>query len=59
MSVHKIVSQHRHKDDIPTPYESERFGAVQAALSFLAVHLFEYALRVARKPEGHPDAART
>ena len=53
-----IAYIHRHEDDIPTPYESERIGAVQAALSLLAAHLFEYALRIARKPEGHPDAAR-
>ena len=54
-----IAYIHRHKDDIPTPYASERFGAVQAPLPLLAAHLFEYAVRVARKPEGHPDAARS
>lgn len=54
-----IADIHRHEDDIPTPYESKRIGAVQAPLPFLAAHLFEYAVRVARKPEGHPDAARS
>ena len=54
----RFADIHRYEDDIPTPYESERIGAVQAALSLLAAHLFEYALRIARKPEGHPDAAR-
>ena len=49
---------HRHEGDIPAPYASERIGAVQAPLSLLAAHLFEYALRVARKPESHSDAAR-
>lgn len=55
----RIAYIHRHEDDIPTPYESERLGAVQAPLSLLAAHLFEYALRVARKPESHPNAARS
>lgn len=54
-----IAHIHRHEDDIPTPYESERIGAVQAPLPFLAAHLFKYAVRVARKPESHPDAARS
>ena len=55
----RIADIHRHEDNIPTPYESERLGAVQAPLSLLAAHLFEYAVRVARKPESHPDASRT
>ena len=55
----RIAYIHRHEDDIPTPYESEWIGAVQAPLPFLAAHLFEHAVRVARKPEGHPDAARS
>lgn len=40
----RIADIHRHEDDIPTPYESERIGAVQASLPFLATHLFEHAL---------------
>lgn len=55
----RFADIHRHEDDIPAPYASERIGAVQAPLPFLAAHLFEYAVRVARKPESHPDAARS
>lgn len=55
----RIAYIHRYEDNIPTPYASERIGDVQAPLPFLAAHLFEYALRVARKPESHPDAARS
>ena len=55
----RIADIHRNKDNIPASYASERFGAVQASLSLLAAHLFEYAVRIARKPESHPDAART
>ena len=40
----RIAHIHRYEDDIPTPYESERLGAIQAPLSLLAAHLFEYAL---------------
>ena len=50
---------YRNSNDIPAPYASERIGAVQAPLSLLAAHLFEYAVRVARKPESHPDASRS
>lgn len=39
-----IAHIHRHEDDIPTPYESERIGAVQAPLPLLAAHLFKHAL---------------
>ena len=55
----RIAHIHRYEDDIPTPYASERIGAVQASLPFLAAHLFEYVVRVARKPESHPNAARS
>lgn len=55
----RIAHIHRNEDDIPTPYAPERIGAVQAPFSLLAAHLFEYVVRVARKPEGHPDAARS
>ena len=55
----RIAYIHRNKDYIPTPYAPKRIGAVQATLSLFAAHLFEYAVRVARKPEGHPDASRS
>ena len=55
----RIAYIHRNENDISTPYASERIGAVQAPLSLLAAHLFEHAVRVARKPESHPNAARS